>query len=225
MALVGHPFPYDIKNLLTGAVSIYYAPLATAIPADISDVILMEAPYTVQAGWTALGATKEPFTYSRSFDTEGLEIQQTNVVIFEEITDITRTITVSMAEFNPFGFQLMENAPSVATIAAAAGASAQKKIAFGNFTSTERYRFAFLSRRPKGAGVVTESDATTERGRFVMGVAYDASLQADEIEMEQGKGELTAVELAFTLFPESTVAQPEGQEVGAWFLEDEGTIT
>lgn len=224
MALVGAPFPYDISNLLTGAVSIYYALTSVAIPVDISDVIAMEAPYAPQTGWVPLGATKEPFSYSRSFDSEGLDIQQSTTAVFEEVTDIERTITVSMAEFNPFGFQLMENAPSTATIAAIAGASAQKKIAFGSFTSMTRYRFAFLSRRPKGAGEVTESDATTVRGRFVMGVAYQAQIQADEIEMEQGKGELTAVELAFTLFPETTVAQPEGQDVGFWALEDTGTI-
>lgn len=224
MALVGAPFPYDINNLLTGAVEIYYALTSVAIPVDISDVLDMEAPYAPLTGWTPLGATKEPFSYSRSFDSEGLDIQQSTTAVFEEVTDIERTITVSMAEFNPFGFQLMENAPSTATIAAATGASAQKKIAFGSFTSMTRYRFAFLSRRPKGAGTVTESDGTTIRGRFVMGVAYQAQIQADEIEMEQGKGELTAVELAFTLFPETTVAQPEGQDVGFWALEDAGTI-
>ncbi len=228
MALVGFPFPYNIENLLSGAVSIAYSKITGATPADIpagiEDVILMESPYTIQTGWTWLGATKEAFSYSRGFETEGLEIQQVAGAILEEVTDLTRTITVSQAEFNPFGFQLMENAPSVATLAAAAGVSAQKKVAFGTFASIDRYRFAFISRRPKAAGTVTESDATTIRGRFVMGVAYQAQLQADEIEMEQGKGELTAAELAFSMFPETTVAQPEGQEYGAWFLEDAGTI-
>lgn len=225
MALVGGAFPYDVENLLSGAVSVYYAPITQAIPADIGDVIDMVAPYTVKGGWTALGATKEAFNYSRSFDTEGLEIQQSNVALFEEITDISRSLTVSQAEFNPFGFQLMENAPSVATIASGANKSSQKKIAFGNFVSVTRYRFAFLSRRPKGAGIVTEPTTALERGRFVMGCAYNSGMQADEITMEQGKGELTAVELAFTLFPETAVAQPEGQEVGFWAIEDAGTIT
>ncbi len=228
MALVGHPFPWDINNLLSGAVSIVYSKITgetpVAIPEGIEDIMLMEAPYTLEEGWTWLGATKEAFSYTRGFETEGLEIQQVAGAILEEVTDISRTITVSMAEFNPFGFQLMENAPSVATLSAAAGVSAQKKIAFGSFASIDRYRFAFISRRPKASGTVTESDATTIRGRFVVGVAYQAQLQADEIEMEQGKGELTASELAFTLFPETTDAQPEGEEVGAWFLEDAGTI-
>lgn len=227
MALVGAPFPYDIENLLSGGVSIYYSKLTgtgdVAIPAKIGDVIDVQAPYAPKTGWTALGATKETFTYNRGFDTEGLEIQQVSGAILEEVTDIARSITVSMAEFNPFGFQLMENAPSVATIAASAMNSAQKRIAFGNFASVQRYRFAFLSRRPIASGLVTETTGKT-RGRFVLGVAYQAQLQADDIDMEQGKGELTASGLAFTLFNETKVAQPEGQEAGSWFLEDPGTI-
>jgi hypothetical protein len=225
MALVNHPFPYDIENFLSGAVSILYAddPSATNVPLDISDVILMNAPYTAQAGWTYLGATKEAFSYSRSFDTAGQEIQQVAGNVLEEVTDIARAINVSMAEFNPFGFQLMENAPSVATIAAAANQSAQQKIAFGSFASVKRRRYAFISRRPLASGTVTEVGGKV-RGRFVMGCAYSAQLQADEITMEQGKGELTAVELAFSLFGETEDPQPEGQEHGAWFLEDEGTI-
>lgn len=225
MALVGFPFPYDINNLLSGAVSVLYAdPAVATIPDDISDVIAMVPPYASKTNWTYLGATREAFSYTRGFDSEGLEIQQSQSAILEEVTNINRAITLSMAEFNPFGFQLMENAPSVATVAASAGQGAQKRIAFGNFASIKRYRFAFISRRPQGAGLVTMPTGLT-RGRFVMGVAYQAQLQADEITMEQGKGTLTAVELAFGLFPETTIAQPEGQEVGAWFLEDTGTIT
>ncbi len=226
MTLVNFPFPYDINNLLSGAVSILYADPAvvTTIPDDISDVVTMNAPYAAKTNWTYLGATKENFSYSRGFETEGLEIQQVPGAILEEVTNINRSLSVSMAEFNPFGFQLMENAPSVATVAAALNQSAQKRIAFGSFTSVKRYRIAFLSRRPKASGTVIENPTTTSRGRFVMGLAYQASIQADEIEMEQGKGELSAVELAFSLFPETAVAQPEGQDVGAWFIEEAGTI-
>ncbi len=228
MALVGYPFPYNIENLLSGAVSILYGKPtgagAAAIPTNVSDVISMSAPYAAQTGWTYLGATKESFSYSRGFDSEGLEIQQVAGNILEEVTSIARSIKLSMAEFNPFGFQLMENAPNVATIAAAAGKSAQKKIAFGNFTSVQPYRFAFISRRPLQSGVVIEPLTAKNRGRFIMGVAYNAQLQADEIEMEQGKGELSAVELAFSLFPETTTPQPEGEDAGSWYLEDAGTI-
>lgn len=224
MALVNHPFPYDITNLLSGAVSVIYGdPEDVDIPESIADVVDMESPYGLTTGWNWLGATSDSFTYNRGFETEGLEIQQTAGAIVEEVTDISRSIEVSMAEFSPFGFQLMENAPSVATVAAGAGASAQRRIAFGSFESVDRYRFCFLSRRPKAAGVVVEGGGK-RRGRFVMGVAYQAQLTADDVSMEQGKGALTAAGLTFGLFPETDTPQPEGQEYGAWYLEDAGTI-
>lgn len=229
MALSNFPFPYDIGNLLTGAVRIVYSKITggtpAVIPAAQENVTSGVSPYSVGTGWTDLGATRENFTYSRGFDTEGLEIQQVPGNILEEVTGITRTIAVSMAEFNPFGFALMENAPNVATIAAAAGRSAQKKVAFGSFSSVDRYRWGFISRKPKAAGVVIEpaTGAPGSRGRFVTGVAYEAAAAADEVEMEQGKGELTASELTFNLFP--APGQPEGEEMGAWFIEEAGTMT
>lgn len=221
MANTGFPFPYDVDNLLSGAVRILRAPAATAVPTDISDVIGMVSPYAALTGWTDLGATRESFSYTRGFDTEGLEIQQVAGNILEEITSITRSLQLSMAEFKPEHFQLMEGAPSVATIAAAANTGAQKKVGFGSFASLSRERYAFISMRPKAAGTVTEPGGAT-RGRFVMGCAYSCQLAADEIEMEQAKGTLTAVQLSFSLFPES--GQPSGQDWGAWFLEESGTI-
>jgi hypothetical protein len=224
MALVNHPFPFDITNLLSGAVSVIYAPVEDVdIPTRIEDVVSVVAPYDLEDGWAWLGATSESFTYTRGFETEGLEIQQVPGAIAEEVTDITRTVEVSMAEFSPFGFQLMENAPTVATIAAAAGSSAQKKVAFGSFASIDRYRFAFLSRRPQAAGLVTEPGGK-KRGRFVLGVGYQVQMTADDVSMEQGKGALTAAGITFGLFPETTVPQPEGEDYGAWFMEDAGTI-
>jgi hypothetical protein len=225
MALTGFPFPYDIDQLLGGAVRILYAPDSVAIPADISSVIDMETPYSAQTGWVDLGATKESFSYSRGFDVEGWEIQQLAGNVIEEITDLTRTISVSFADLRPEHLQMIENAPSVAAITAAAGRSAQEKVAFGSFNSFERFRFAFISRRPIQAGVVTESAGAGAgtRGRFFMGVAYNAQIAADEVEFEQAKGELTAAGVTFTLFPED--GEDSGEEYGAWFDETAGTIT
>lgn len=224
MALVNHPFPYDITNLLSGAVSVIYGdPAEVDIPTRIEDVVDVVAPYDLTTGWNWLGATSESFTYTRGFETEGLEIQQVPGAIAEEVTDITRTIEVSMAEFSPFGFQLMENAPDVAAIAAAAGSSAQSRVGFGSFASIDRYRMAFLSRRPQAAGLVTEPGGK-KRGRFVLGVGYQVQMTADDVSMEQGKGALTAAGITFGLFPETTDAQEEGEDYGAWYLENAGTI-
>ena len=227
MALTGAPFPYDINQLLGGAVRILYGPAAGAtpvpVPADMSDVFEMEEPYAATSPWVDLGATKEAFTYSRGFDTSGYEIQQVAGNVIEEITDISRSIEISFADFRPEHMQMIENAPQVADVAAATGASAQKKVAFGSFSSPVQYRFAFVAQRPRQAGIVTESGAPAkQRGRFFMGVAYLAQVAADEISFEQGKGELTGAGVTFTMFPES--GQPTGEEYGAWFDELSGTI-
>jgi hypothetical protein len=229
MALTGYPFPYDVDQLLGGAVRILYAPTTEPIPTSIDDVIDMTDPYAPAGTWVDLGATRDSFSYSRGFDTSGYEIQQLAGNVIEEITDISRTIEVSFADFRPEHLAMIEGRAStvVESVAAVAGSSAQETVKFGSFSSLERYRFAFISRRPKQAGVVNEPSGTYSaanggRGRFFMGVAYEAQLSADEVSMEQAKGELTAAGVTFTLFPAS--GEASGEEYGAWFDETAGTI-
>lgn len=229
MAYTGYPFPYNISDLLVGAVRILYAPTSVGIPDSISDVIDMESPYSVQSGWVELGATRESFTYTRGFETEGLEIQQTSSILFEEVTNVSRTIEVSMAEFNTANLALMEGAQSASgTVSAASGISAQTTQKFGAFTTLDRYRFAFLSRRNIASGIVTESSgavpASGTRGRFVMGVLYQAQMSADDAELEFDKGTLTAASVTFTAFGDSTVTLAD-ENFGCWFFENTGTIT
>ena len=225
MTMTVGAFPYDIENLLGGAVRILYALTAEPIPATMTDVILMEAPYTAQTGWTDLGATRDAFTYTRGFDVEGWEIQQLAGNVIEEVTEITRSIEISFADLRPEHLKMIEQgSAAVGTVSPVASASAQDVVEFGSFTSLTRYRFAFISKRPLAAGEVTESaPSNAVRGRFFMGVAYQAQLSADEVEFEQNKGELTAAGVTFTLFPDSVPAQ--GEEYGAWFDEQAGTIT
>jgi len=227
MALTGAPFPYDIDNLLGGAVRILYGKVtgtgAASVPVNMADVFDLVSPYAAKTNWTDLGATKESFSYSRSFDTSGYEIQQVSGNVIEEITDISRSVEISFADFRPEHLRMMENAPNIASVVAAANKSAQKKIAFGTFSSPEQYRFAFVAQRPKQAGIVTEPGAPgKERGRFFMGVIYAGQVSADELTFEQAKGELTAAGVTFTAFPVS--GQPTGEEFGAWYDEQAGTI-
>lgn len=233
MAYTGYPFPYNISNLLVGAVRILYAPVSVALPTKISDVIDPETPYAAKTGWLEIGATTDSFTYTRGFDTEGLEIEQTAGVLFEEITDITRTIELAMAELTADTLKLIEgSASTIATIAATAGGApvgtrspAQKKISFGSFSTLDRYRFAFIARRNKASGIVTEAGAgTPTRGRFVMGCAYQAQMAADDAELEFAKGNLTSAGITFTMFPDDSVTLAD-DNYGAWFFEEPGVIT
>jgi hypothetical protein len=219
MATVTGPFPYDIDNLLGGAVRVLYAPITQALPADISDVIAMTTPYAAQTGWVDFGATKESFTYTRGFDTEGFEIQQVPGAILEDITDLSRTISVSVAELRPELLAVIEQGTIEADVAAAGGAGAQDIVKFGAFNSVTQYRIAWVSRRHQGSGTVQESAGPPPvvRGRFFMGVGYRCQITADEIEFEGAKGELTGLGLSFKLFPEP--GQTYGEEYGLWASE------
>lgn len=223
MPAVTGAFPYNVDNLLGGAVRILYAPTTVAIPDSIDDVIAMVSPYAPKTGWIDFGATKEAFSYSRSFDTAGYEIQQVPGAILEDITDLTRQVSVSVAELTPETLAIIEQGTIATDVAAAAGIGAQDVVKFGSFLSVDQYRIAFISRRHKGSGLVTEPDGTTTRGRFVMGVGYRCQMTADEVSLEGTKGELSAAALTFKFFPES--GQTYGQEFGAWFMEAAGTIT
>lgn len=221
MAVTG-AFPYDIENLLGGAVRFLYAPDTEDIPTKINDVIDMVAPYAPNGDWVDIGATKESFTYTRGFDTEGWEIQQVAGNVIEEITEITRSIEVSVAEFTTDILKILEgDTGDIDAVAAAANVGAQSVLRFGSFSSLTQYRIAFISRRAKASGIVTEPGGAT-RGRFFMGAGYRAQLSADEIEMEQEKGNLTGTGVGFTLFPED--GEDAGEEYGIWADEAAGTI-
>lgn len=224
--------PYDIANLLGGAVRILYAipgtgtvPSGSApVPEDLSDIIDLVYPYAPKAGWHDFGATKENFTYSRGFETEGLEIQQFQGNIIEEITAISRNMQVSAAEFSPEVIRIIENATGIDTVAASAGVSAQKVVKIGSFASPARYRMAFIARRYIASGSVIEPVSSGRtRGRFVGAWLNQTQVSADDTEIEIGKGELAATGVTFAGFPEPGV---DGEEAfGGWAFEDAGTIT
>jgi hypothetical protein len=216
MAMVTGAFPYDIDNLLGGAVRVLFAPPTAPLPADIGDVIDMTTPYAPVTPWKDFGATKEGFTYNRGFDTAGFEIQQVPGAILEDITDLSRSITVSVAELRDDLIAMVEQGTIGTDVAAGTGYGAQDIVKFGSFNSVTQYRIAWVSKRHQGSGTVAESGSVT-RGRFFMGVGYRCQITADEIEWAGAKGELTGLGLSFKLFPEP--GQLYGQEYGLWASE------
>jgi hypothetical protein len=216
-AVVG-AFPYNIDNLLGGAVRLLYAPTSVAIPEGIEDVISMVSPYTAKTGWVDIGATRDSFTYTRGFEVSGWEIQQTAGNVIEEVSSITRTVTLSLAEFRTEILELVEESQSVDTVAAAADVGAQHVVRFGSFTSLGRHRIAFICRRSRASGEVLEDVGGLARGAFVMGVGYTAQISAEDATIEFDKGALSAAGVGFTFFPASDLLQ--GEEYGAWFMED-----
>lgn len=215
-------FPYSSSNLTGGVARALYAPITQALPTKIHDVIDIISPYNPKAGWLDFGAAKGSFTFDRDFETEGWEIQQSSSVIFEEVSEITRSMTLSVSELQLEAQRVIEEALAITTIAAVAGTStAQRRMEFGNFFDLTQYRMAFLTRRRKGSGLVTEPGGL-QRGRWYGGVLYRATIAPDSSELEYEKGQLAEREVTFNANAEPGAA--EGAEHGAFLEETAGAI-
>ena len=213
----------DITDLVSGAVRVLAAPITEDIPTGIEDVMLMEAPYTLQGDWFDLGATTGPTTTSRAIESQGLSIEQRQGNVIEDVTDVSRGISLPLAGISAENLQIFENASAIGNIAAAAGVSAQKVIKFGSFSEATEYRIILIGKRPKKAGLVTESaPSLAVRGRLIARVLYRVALTADESSLSFGKGNLASADVSFKAFPEPGEDADEAD--GAWFLEAAGTI-
>lgn len=221
-------FPYDLSNLLGGKVRILYTPVVggAAVPAGPKDIFDQESPYASGASWVDFGATSAPSSYERGLDLTGWEIEQSDAAVVEQVSSQTRRVSVPMAELNQAAFKIFENASSVGTVAATTGQGAQKKIGMGLIQSLARYRIAFVSMRDQSAGQVTETAGAVppsgKRGRFVVGVGWEAAITADAVALEQAKAAMSSVTVTFNFYP---VGETSGEEFGAWWLEDAGALT
>lgn len=224
MAVTG-ALPYDLNNLIGGGARVVLSDddvAFPAIPPDLSAVIDLVEPYATKAGWVDVGATTEGSNYSRGIDTDGYEIEQSSGLIFEEVTEITRQLSLTMGELRPDLLKVFENAAAVDDIAAGVLKSAQKAVKFGAFSALDVRRVVLIGQRNKKSGVVTEGAGGLERGRFLAVSLYSVTLAAEEEELEAAKGSLWGLPLTLTAFPED--GQPQGEEYGQWLDEQSGVI-
>lgn len=216
-------FPYDVTKMgVVGRTRWLYAPLTVAIPTNIDDVIAMVSPYAAKTGWKEWGAGKSARSYSRDVSGSEIGIEEETSSLFETIDEVNRQFTLSIVEFDEDKIKILEEAPAIGTIAAAAGKSAQKSVLFGGFTAFTSYRLVQIGMRHIDSGIVTEPTGGRTRGRLVMGMAYRARLTTDAISMDTEKGNLAELKPTFRAHAEP--GQPSGQDYGGWLLESTGTI-
>lgn len=230
MTTVAQFFPFDESHLAGGQARILFAPITnTPVPASPADIFEQETPYTPKSGgtgltayaWEDFGATAAPLEYGRNLTVNEWKIQQQTSAVLEDPQEVVRTLKIPMAEFRPDLIQLLENAPEVAAIAAAAGSSAFNAVGFGSVSDLTQYRVAYAIVRPKEAGIVVESGGN-ERGRLLVQAAYRCSVSAENVSITFGLSEMASADLTLKLYPEP--GQPQGQEYGSWFDEVAGTI-
>lgn len=225
MALGGGRTPYDPAGALTGPARVLYAPLSVAVPGDLWDIIPAEntaGEYPAQTGWIDFGLAADAPVYNHSKEVEGLEYQQPSSVLFEQISNITRTFQAQIGQIDPDNMRIVENTQSVdEAIAAASGKSALTQVRFGLYDEFITYRIAMISYRPSGSAVVTESDGTV-RPPAVALILPACRLSAEDSEFTFERGTPVNAAIQFTVFPEETL--DAGEEHGYWSFETAGTI-
>jgi hypothetical protein len=218
-------FPYDIAELADGPIRCMFAPVAATKPATLKDIFAQSTPYapagTGANKWVDFGATAGPWTHSRNLTTAAYNIQQTTQAVRERVTEVIRTSQVNIAEIRPDIMAMVEESTGVDDVAGATGSGAHSKVPVGNIEDLTQYRMAFIGRRGKDQGVVTE--AGTTRGRHFGFVAYRAQLSADNFQLGLAEGDLGNANVTFRLYPEP--GEASGEEHGFWIFEDSGTLT
>lgn len=225
MAMHGGKTPYDEAGALTGPARVLYAPVATAVPADLWDIIPAVADgsgeYPAKTGWFDFGLAADAPTVSHGRESEGLEYEQPSGALFQAITEVNRSMTINVAHIDEVTLQIIENASTASTIAAATNESAQKKVNVGLYTSLPVWRVALVAFRPSGAATVTEPGGAT-RPPAVARIIPRCVISSDDTEVEFPKGDPAGGEVTFTAESEPTA--PAGGEHGFWIVEQAGTI-
>jgi hypothetical protein len=83
-------FPYDVNELADGPIRCMFAPIDTALPADLDDIFDQSTPTTPTTGWEDFGATAGPFQHARNLTTAAYNIQQTTQAVRERVTEVIR---------------------------------------------------------------------------------------------------------------------------------------
>ncbi len=217
--------PYDLSKLLAGPCRVLRAlPGATDIPENLLDIIAVEKvdSYLAATGWTDFGATTEGTAYGRAIETSGYEIENTTGTVAESVTDVVRTVAVTMGEIDGEALRIFEQASKVTMVEGTPDSRPEEHVKFGSIESLERQRIAFIGRRPVGVGAdVIEQDGTV-RGALVCGVLYTCSITGDQSAINLAKGQLSSAPLTFKAFPED--GQSQGEETGDWIAEVPGEI-
>lgn len=225
MALGGGRTPYDPAGALTGPARVLWAAADADLPDDLWDIVPPEntaGEYPAVGDWNDFGLAADAPAYTHGKEVDGLEYQQPSQLLFEQISKITRTLTVQVGQIDPDNLAIVENTQSaVTTVAAAAHKSAQKRLRFGLYDEFITYRIAFVTFRPSGAAIVTESDGTV-RPPAVGLVLPNVRLSAEDSEFTFERGTPVNAGIKFTVYPDPDL--DAGEEHGFWIFEQAGII-
>jgi hypothetical protein len=145
----------DDRSFIRGAARLLYAPITTAKPTRISNIIalasgagvdLYDPVYTSTTnGWVDLGATKTGIQISVNNTEESFDIDQVLGDIDSLPTAWEVSVATQLAEFTPEKLQICWEGSEITT-----NAGSEQVISFGQPSSYTKRRLAVLFQRPNG---------------------------------------------------------------------------
>jgi hypothetical protein len=213
-------------NLLTGPCRVGYAPMSVIAPGKLQDLHALIKPYAWATGWIGFGGTNDAPSYERDMDSEQLYIDQETTAVSERITEVTRTLTLSLGEHRPDIAQIVEEAPSITSVASAANAPSQKVVDAGVIQTATRRRLVIIGERDPnwGAKATVKKAGEADRGTFAAIVFLAGAISADGSEIQIENDELAGREVQFTAYPDPTVVDALGNQVSVRHIFEDGGV-
>ena len=221
-------FVFNSANFVNGQARVLYSQLTgastdVAVPASPDKIFLQKSPYTPATGWVDVGGTSAAPEYSRDLKVNEWKVQQKLSAVLSVPQETVRTVKIPAAEFARADLlQMFENGPAqIAVVAVSGTVRAQAQQQFGQFTDLNQYRVALAAFQPLESGTVSEGTGVT-RPLLVTQVFYRCSINAENVAVKYGEGEMVTADVTLQLYPES--GQPQNAEYGTYFFETAGTL-
>jgi hypothetical protein len=190
------------RSFIRGAARLLYAPITTAKPTRISNIIalasgagtdLYDPVYTSETnGWVDLGATKTGIQISVNNTEESFDIDQVLGDIDSLPTAWEVSVSTQLAEFTPEKLQICWEGSEITT------ANGEQSISFGQPSSYTKRRLAVLFQRPNGT-IRAYSFGVVQR------------LPQESTVTHNKTGEQVSIPASFRVLPDFAVTDPKAR--------------
>lgn len=143
---------FNSDDVLVTPANVLYAPVGTALPDESTvEYNADSGAYTSWIGWTLLGYTTSPATFTYGYETFDVEVQQSAAPIKSSKTNESLTLSFTLGQFDADILALVLDGAAEDT-AAGAGQKAFSEVKAGGDTQLSEYMFALEAYRTDVAG-------------------------------------------------------------------------
>lgn len=192
---------FNSDDVLVTPANVLYAPVGTALPDESTvEYNADSGAYTSWTGWTLLGYTTAPTSFTYGYETFDVEVQQSAAPIKSSKTNETLTLSFTLAQFDADILALVLDGTANDT-AAGPGQKAFSQVDAGGDTQLSEYMFAVEAYR---------TEPSTGIKQPVRIFVYRGSLSVNG-DISFDKGGVTQVPCQVTALADST--KPVGSQL------------